>query len=322
MSEFGYNFINYRYKYEELQECESLEKLFHGFQKVFGSELDQYEFILYSTNGSTNPAVPIKPTGNRKKVLIYISDEEMVVPYDLCKDFVAIFKTLLPDDYDRKKNIFPFPLAPNRGTEELPINPINERPVNLFFSGNLNAKRYPLYKELTLLKHLPDFPPPLDKQADKVLSKIIKLHFKMNLSSVFPDSCIEFTRGYLQGNVKIFSQMLYDSKIAICPSGFKNHETCRHFEAMRAGCVVISQPLPEHYFYKGSPIITLDSWKDLKKTVEHLLSEPDRLHELHEKTLDWWANVCSEKATALYIRDRVKDMEPSDMQYSEESSVQ
>lgn len=316
MSESGYNFINYRYKYEELQECESLDKLFHELQQVFGSEFEQYEFVLYSSNGSTNPAVPIKLTGDRKKVLIYISDEEMLVPYDLCKNFVAIFKSLLPNDYDKERNIFPFPLAPNRGTEELPIIPINERPVNLFFSGNLNKNRYPLYKELTLLKYLPDAPPPLEKQVARVFSKIIKLYFKTNLSSAFPDSCIKFTGGYLQGNVKTFSRMLNDSKIAICPSGFTSHETCRHFEAMRAGCVVISQPLPEHYFYRGAPMIILDSWKDLKKTVESLLSDPDRLHELHEKTLDWWKNVCSERATALYIRDRVKDIEYSNMQYS------
>jgi hypothetical protein len=311
LSESGYNFINCRYTYEELQECESLDKLFHELQQVFGNEFDQYEFVLYSTNGSTNPAVPIKLSGDRKKVLVYISDEEMLVPYNLCKDFVAVFKSLLPHEYNTERNIFPFPLAPNRGTEELPIVPINDRPVNLFFSGNLNEKRYPLYKELTLLKHLPDFSPALEKQIARVLSKVIKSYFRTNLSHTFPDSCIEFTGGYLQGNVKTFSQMLYDSKIAICPSGFYSHETCRHFEAMRAGCVVISQPLPEHYFYKDSPIIMLDSWKDLKKTVELLLSEPDRLHELHEKTLDWWANVCSERATALYIRDKVKGIESS-----------
>ena len=322
MSESGYNFINYRYKYEELQECESLDKLFHGLQQAFGSEFEQYEFVLYATNGSTNPAVPIKLTGDKKKVLIYISDEEMLVPYELCKDFVAIFKSLLPNDYDRERNMFPFPLAPNRGTEELPIIPINKRPVNLFFSGNLNTKRYLLYKELTFLKNLPNFPPPLEKQVARVFSKLIKLYFKTNLSDTFPDSCIEFTGGYLQGNVKTFSQMLYDSKIAICPSGFYSPETCRHFEAMRAGCIVISEPLPDHYCYTGSPMIFLDSWKDLRKTVESLLSDPDRLHELHEKTLDWWENVCSEKATALYIRDRVKDIECSTMQFSEKLSMQ
>ncbi len=317
-----FRFVNYKYKYEELQECESLDRLFLELQQLFGSEFEDYEFILYSVNGSTNPAVPIKLTGDKKKILIYISDEEMLVPYDLCKDFLAIFKAIIPDDYDRTSNIFPFPLAPNRGTEELPIIPINERPVNVFFSGNLNEKRYPLYKHLTLLRHLPDFPPPLEKQVARVFSKVIKSYFNTNLSHAFPDSCVEFTGGYLQGNAKTFSRMLHDSKIAICPSGFKSPETCRHFEAMRAGCVVISEPLPKHYCYKGSPMIMLDSWKDLEKTVESLLSNPAHLHEVHEKTLDWWKNVCSERATALYIRDTVKDAERSNMQYSKYLSKQ
>jgi hypothetical protein len=316
MSESGYNFINYKYKYEELQECESLDKLFHELQQAFGSEFKQYEFVLYSTNGSTNPPVPIKLTGDKKKVLIYISDEEMLIPYDLCKDFVAIFKWLLPNGYDQERNIFPLPLSPNRGIKELPIIPINGRTVNLFFAGNLNAKRYPLYKELTVLKHLPNLPPPLEKQVARVFSKIIKSYFNMNLSYNFPDSCIKFTGGYLQGDALTFNKMLYDSKIAICPSGFESPETCRHFEAMRAGCILISQPLPDYYFYKDSPIIILDSWKDLRKTVESLLSSPDRLHDLQEKTLYWWENVCSEKSTALYIRDRVKDIENSNIQHS------
>lgn len=314
MSKF--RFINCKYKYEELQECESLDKLFLELQQAFGSEFEDYEFILYSSNGSTNPAVPIKLTGDKKKVLIYISDEEMLVPYDLCKDFVAIFKSLLPNGYDQRTNIFPFPLAPNRGTEELPMVPINERPINLFFSGNLNEKRYPLYKHLTLLKYLPDAPAPLEKKIAKVFSKVIQSYFNTNLSNTFPDSCVEFTGGYLQGNVKTFSQMLYDSKIAICPSGFRSTETCRHFEAMRAGCVIISEPLPKNHFYQGSPMIMLDSWKDLRKTVADLLSSPEHLNELHEKTLDWWKNVCCERATASYIRDTVKNIEYSELQAS------
>ena len=193
---------------------------------------------------------------------------------------------------------------------------------NIIFSGNLNEKRYPLYKHLTLLRHLPDFPPPLEKQVARVFSKVIKSYFNTDLSHAFPDSFVEFTGGYLQGNVKTFSRMLHDSKIAICPSGFKSPETCRHFEAMRAGCVVISEPLPEHHFYQGSPMIMLDSWKDLEKTVESLLSNPAHLHEVHEKTLNWWKNVCSERATALYIRDTVKDAERSNMQYSKYLSKQ
>ncbi len=310
MSKSGYNFINYKYKYEELLECESLDRLYSELQRVFGNEFSDYEFILYASNGSANPAVPIVLTGNKKKILLYISDEEILAPYHLCKHFTAIFKWHIPSNYDRDSTLFPLPLVPNRGSKEFPIVPINERHTNVFFSGNLNGSRYPLYKRLTLLKFVPDFPARIETLSAKVLSIIIKSYFNTDLSKTFPDSYIKFTSGFAQGlDIATYSKKLFDSKIAICPKGFKSSETTRQFEAMRAGCVVISEPLPEHYYYKGSPIIILDSWKDLKKTVNSLLRNPDRLHELQQKTLDWWENVCCERATALYIRDTVKAIE-------------
>jgi hypothetical protein len=181
MSESGYNFINYKYKYEELLECESLDKLYKELQQAFGNEFSDYEFILYASNGSANPAVPIVLTGNKKKILLYISDEEILAPYHLCKHFTAIFKWHIPSNYDRDSTLFPLPLVPNRGSKEFPIVPINERHTNVFFSGNLNGSRYPLYKRLTLLKFVPDFPPRIETLSAKILSIIIKSYFNTAL---------------------------------------------------------------------------------------------------------------------------------------------
>ena len=98
---------------------------------------------------------------------------------------------------------------------------------------------------------------------------------------------------------------MYNIKIALCPPGNTSPETSRHYEAMRAGCVIISTGLPDTRFYKGAPFIILKDWKSLKCTVRELLMQPDKMQELHLATLDWWEDKCSEGAVAKYMTSKI-----------------
>ena len=98
-----------------------------------------------------------------------------------------------------------------------------------------------------------------------------------------------------------YAQTLANTKIALCPPGFVSHETIRHWEALRLGCVVISAPLPANRFYEGSPIIQLEDWSSLRPLLTDLLGDPARLRGLHVATVEWWKSRCSEKAVAEYM---------------------
>jgi len=79
---------------------------------------------------------------------------------------------------------------------------------------------------------------------------------------------------------------------------------------MRAGCVLISDPLPETRLYRDAPIIRITNWQRLEETVSQLLRSPERMLELQRLTLAWWEDVCSEKATAAYIRAQLIESRP------------
>ena len=106
-----------------------------------------------------------------------------------------------------------------------------------------------------------------------------------------------------------YRRVLYDAKIAICPGGYASRESFRHYEALRAGCVIISEPLPDTRFYRGSPIIVLDDWRNLRGVVRELLREPERLETLHRQTRKWWQDMCCEEAVARFMKEKLDLLE-------------
>jgi hypothetical protein len=82
-------------------------------------------------------------------------------------------------------------------------------------------------------------------------------------------------------------------------------ETSRIHEAMRYGCIVISQRLPDEWYLRGCPAIVLDDWKELPSVVHHLLGNPSRMQDLHRRSLDWWQTVTSPDAVARHIASKL-----------------
>ena len=109
-----------------------------------------------------------------------------------------------------------------------------------------------------------------------------------------------------------YAEMLSNSKVALCPPGYHTPETFRHFEAMRAGTIVVSEPLPELDFYVGSPIVTVRNWGDARKAVSDLLGDIDALQERQEQTLHWWEQHCSERAVARRMASKLAELRQRD----------
>ena len=117
---------------------------------------------------------------------------------------------------------------------------------------------------------------------------------------------INFTSGFATGiSGSEYANILYNSKIVLCPKGCTSSETFRHYEAMRAGCIIISSDLPDTEFYKNAPFIILKDWKKINSIVRALLMQPDKMQELHLATLDWWKDKCNEGAVAKYMTSRI-----------------
>ncbi len=107
--------------------------------------------------------------------------------------------------------------------------------------------------------------------------------------------------GGFQESIQDAGQTYFDvlarTKIWLAPRG-TTHETWRICDALRFGCVVIADRLPQHPFYRDSPIIQIEDWRDLPALIEELMMDDVRLRDLHQRSLRHWHEVLSEEAGA------------------------
>jgi hypothetical protein len=75
---------------------------------------------------------------------------------------------------------------------------------------------------------------------------------------------LRLTDGFLGSvsNVEDYWSLLSRAKIVLCPRGGVP-ETYRFFEAIAAGCVVISEALPGAWYYDDHPAVIVRNWKRL-----------------------------------------------------------
>lgn len=295
------------YNWESLNESIFLDIFFNSLHNLMGDAFLNYQYYILSSHDKN--VVPHSSQLNIKnKILIFISDETSFVPYSLQTKYFAIFKCYLPFELPNS-NIFPFNLGYVRDVVAYPEIEINKRQFNVFFSGNLNYNRISLYRNLhKIFSYCPDI------VVKYLISFIIRLSLtsllKSNFDAVIPKSYIRFTDGFKKGlNASDYSEMLRNSKIVLCPKGFSSPETFRHIEAIRSGAIVISESLPNTHFYRDAPFIIASDWREGIEIANKLIYDNKKMHELQEKSLVWWHNVCNEDSTAKYVRDKIISLE-------------
>ena len=293
------------YRWDDMVEVEFLSGFFQHLKKCMGKCFSEYNFFVFGSHDpDTIPASTTLEIPN--KVLIFLADESSdyrsihsvlkLQPY-----YHRIFKAYLPCELPCT-GVHPFPLGYVKNVPHYEVKPSHLRKNDLFFSGNLNGNRLDFYVALNPLTRL------LPSDLAKHFLRRMRLKPRRLLDKLTevanPNSKIMFTNGFRQGlSSEEYARSLHDSKITFCPKGFNSAETFRHMEAMRAGCVVISEPLPNTFFYRDSPIITVSDWRSGLAIVKNLLKNPDLLLETQAATLNWWAEVCSEKGTAEYVNN-------------------
>lgn len=295
-----------KHEFSDLLESEYIGKIIRELALTMGNCFYNYQFVIYSRpayrKGIKLP-VPIPfEKSNKKQIIIYLSDELFHVPDKMADQAFAIFKHRLPPGFTHR-NIFPLPVGYNKTTKHQNVIPIGQRKFNVFFFGQLSSGRLHLYKSLAGINWIPDL---IIHKSKKIL-KITRTNF----DSAFSDSFIRFTSSFQKGfGADHYATTLYNSKIALCPYGnVGNMETFRHYEAMRAGNVIITAPMPKFSFYNNSPMVVIERWSELSKVVKALLKDPKRLEDIHLKTLDWWETHCSEHSVATYIARSIHHLE-------------
>ncbi|WP_439883025.1 glycosyltransferase [Pontibacter sp. MBLB2868] len=299
---------NSTYTFNQLNEKEFLLSVLDNCSTLLGHRFDNFNFFIFSSHIDSIPAsAALKHTKN--KILIYISDEADHSVEHLKDDYFIIFKSYLNEFSDRKgSSIFPFPLGYVNGFKADQKKLILSRKYNLFFSGNLNFNRYAFYKHFTKLAFLPDnvfLRLILKDSLRNVLLKVLGTDFTSSVTKYY----VKFNDKFRSGlSIADYSTILADSKIVLCPKGYVSSQTFRLTEALSCGCIVITEKLPDNYFYTGSPIIQVQSWREGLRLAENLLSNADELKRLHAESIGWWKERLSDRGIANYMAMIIESM--------------
>jgi hypothetical protein len=179
--------------------------------------------------------------------------------------------------------------------ESLPLVPIDQRPYLLSFAGSLDNDKAGRFSYHALTNY------PKRQARVAMVAALRRLEaalppgtVKLRLTESFAASLAEPGEGY--------AQTMMRTAICVCPRGTRL-ETFRIHEALRFGCVVVSQKLPDFWFLREAPIIQIEDWAELPDIVRDLQADPARMWSLHERSLRWWREVCSPAAVAARVAD-------------------
>jgi hypothetical protein len=188
--------------------------------------------------------------------------------------------------------IYEIPLGYNN-SQDLPIKDIQKRLYDTYFSGSVVHRSYPIWS----LKYWLGTPKTLARQLMMLSLKKIK--------EKYPDWKVELsiTDGYHGRSSEVassYSETMMNTKICVVPRG-TSFETTRFFEAMKYGCIVVTEALPSRWYLDGSPAIQINDWRELEGLMEKLIDNQELMQEIHQESLKWWQSKCSETVVGDYM---------------------
>lgn len=274
---FGLNNIYYDknsfYPFEKILERKYLEEIFINLKNNF-SDFDNYDFIIYTQQHTHVLPDLINKKGN--KILFYLSDERnLYFPDELINNFNFIFKFHLNKKlFNNISNLHFIPLGYNRFIPKYNINSIEKRKYDVFFSGNLNSNRIEFFKEL-------------QKEYYKTIN-----------------SYINFTEGFSKGlPPEEYADVLNNSKIVLSPHGFITPDCFRTYEALRQGCIVITDKLFDEDIFNNSPIIQIKDWSNLSGIINYILTNKDFQEKIVDEQYRYYNKYLSGYGVSNYIMD-------------------
>jgi hypothetical protein len=201
----------------------------------------------------------------------------------------------------KKANIFDIPIGCFNSIN-MPIVDFNQRVIDVSFVGGIGEETCSIKSIKYWLKT------PKIIARKNLFENLLKFRLKMkNLniySSATPDAIAHIANLDIQER---YIEILRDTKICLVPRG-TSLETFRLFEAMKYGCILVADVLPSRWFYENAPIIKVESWCELDRQLKSLLDDPEAMCNLHQASLDWWNDKCSEEAVGRYMSMQINSL--------------
>ena len=228
-------------KYYDLLPDNNLEK------KYFRAIADDLSNLTIVSKNFGDPL----PDIDGEKIILMNADEAYRIPDEVNDPSVKmIFKQYCRERQHQK--LRPIPLGPS-GKLLTETKPIEDRKYDVTFVGQIAPNRANLYNSI------PNF-----------------------LSDDSINCFFGFYKGFNRGiSATCYSEILSETKIAVCPHGTSSPETFRFFESMALLCVVIAPPMPDNWIYRSSPHIEMsdDIYRDVKNVLNQDIESLSRFSE-------------------------------------------
>jgi hypothetical protein len=272
-----------------------LEKVFTFLEQNLDNYKD-YLFIIHDNNDSGNLISEF--FDHPKKILISRRGEEKKNNLErIANKFLHVFANY----YWNCENVTTIPLGYHSFAEIQNENVnIDERIFDLNFIGALNRNRISFASRLANIN-------PFWITAGLFFqkAKILKWLNHYLLCKRNNDK-LQFNYDFNNGvSAEDYTNQLRLSKIALCPKGFYNIECFRIYEAMRYGCVIITEKLPDRKFYQGMPAFQVNNWNDGMQIAEILLKDANLLQVLSNESKQWYENHFSPLATSKIMIEKI-----------------
>jgi hypothetical protein len=183
-------------------------------------------------------------------------------------------------------------------SENLPIKPIANRVYDTFFEGSMIQGNYPVWS----LRYWSKTPKTYSRE--QMVENLQKFKDKYPQFQIKLTKTAGFALAGEDDDPGSYSQKMMNTKVCLAPRG-TTLETYRLFEAMRYGCVIITEVLPPRWFYDGAPVIQIGNWQNLDTVLSKLLNNEMLLQALHEQTLEWWHTKCSEEVVGRFAAEKI-----------------
>ncbi len=193
----------------------------------------------------------------------------------------------------------------------LPVRPMAERATDLVFAGSVAHGRYGWRSPQRWVAG------PKTVARRRMLESLGRIarrrpwRVRVATTSAFALNALHYGTPDAASvlDAETYSEALMDARLCLAPRG-TSAETFRWFEGLRAGCVVIADPLPPHPFYAGAPTVEVSDWRTLDRVASRLLGDPGRLESMQARGLAWWRDRCSEAAVGARMAETIRERLP------------
>lgn len=203
----------------------------------------------------------------------------------------------------RRVPIFDIPIG-YVNQEDLPLKPFHERGTDLFFWGSMKNACYSWYNPQSWIRTAKEAS---RRRLVQAMRELQEDEPELTIDIDVYDSFVPNREKTHDDSKRTYSEIMMDTRICPVPRGSRL-ETSRLYEALRYGCVVISEPLPDRWFLAGMPTITVHDWADLPQIVTSLVEQPERLESLHQASLNWWNEKCAEAPVGEFIAEKLNGL--------------